>query len=760
MIQSAFRSPSKIIPLARIPSRTFVYPIIALFFVIHLSAVASAKEEPAAHDWHDVAKIRGFSDQQISTLEREGFLIVDESLKQAYQIYAKGESISFSKQWVSDEKLAGTLITSDVVIAASNTCLDQSFLENEARQMVVVRNWLQGLWDALPSSTLKATPGEAGLLAEGLNHARFVLAVPLTLLGGETSDLDRPTRERVKEELGRIEAAAEVIGPPWCEGQTIDYRTMRPPEMYRVSPVLTGFFQTRFWLSQLKFNVERDRDLVAMLILSDLDSRRDRYVELGFNSIKQGCFNPEGSWRMESMFQQEAYLHNHRAPSLLKTLADIRTAKSAKLDSANIIRTHDEEVILPPVVLQRTKESSVILPHLDANRTGLAAGAWLKFRIARDQFDAGELKQIDALPGRMSRFGTGGAYFYALQSLAAETDAAAVPLFHHERWKLKSLQTALAGWAHFSADRPFHARVACCTSSGGVATGNIVIEPVPVFWARMADYLEQAADMELSYDSSARVIAEAVEARWWARKIAQLGTGTPPREWINEIAELSDWSQTSPAQVEAMKKLPVLIPSEPLPNQTEDSIGAQENLEPQRVRTYEPLLAALTDWAQQCETTGKAPYAGPPFGKRWRGSASVRHLARDCRHLEALCQKQLRGVEFDAEDRWFLQEFCSDLRPICFDYSSFGGRVEDTGARVLPFPEAGMKTVFHAGVGRPAVVYVLYPIGGKLALLRGAVLTYCNFTRDNALTHEDWRRELDRNSTEGRPSWLEPLFAP
>jgi len=40
------------------------------------------------------------------------------------------------------------------------------------------------------------------------------------------------------------------------------------------------------------------------------------------------------------------------------------------------------------------------------------------------------------------------------------------------------------------------------------------------------------------------------------------------------------------------------------------------------------------------------------------------------------------------------------------------------------------------------------------------VLTYCNFTRDNALTHEDWRRELDRNSTEGRPSWLEPLFAP
>lgn len=70
--------------------------------------------------------------------------------------------------------------------------------------------------------------------------------------------------------------------------------------------------------------------------------------------------------------------------------------------------------------------------------------------------------------------------------------------------------------------------------------------------------------------------------------------------------------------------------------------------------------------------------------------------------------------------------------------------------------------VLQEGVGRAAEILVIVPIGKKLVLTRGAILTYYEFTHPMAerLTNERWRELLDTPDAPEPPPWTRSFLLP
>lgn len=73
------------------------------------------------------------------------------------------------------------------------------------------------------------------------------------------------------------------------------------------------------------------------------------------------------------------------------------------------------------------------------------------------------------------------------------------------------------------------------------------------------------------------------------------------------------------------------------------------------------------------------------------------------------------------------------------------------------------KSILYAAVGQADEVYVVVEIGGYLYLMRGAVLSYREFTRpigEQRLNDEEWQQYLKQHPREGVPQWMEPVTVP
>lgn len=746
------------------------------FGSVFLRQPLGATNEKVPADWRTLAVEHGFDEAQMKRLERDGFLLVDESLRQAYQMYAQERYRSGTRR-LPDARAIGFFITSDLMIALANSCVDEAFFVDEAHQALALRTWLQNLWDDLPGSSITAQSGEEALLSGGRDFARLFVGVPLRMLGGATGGVSKELSERLDLETARIQTGANARS-----GTAVlsNYGSMEPPAMYRLSPLMAGFYRTRQWLARFGFDLNKDDQLIAYLLLSNLDARRGPYAPLDFRSISQGFFNERGAWSTLSFPAGDDLLALRKA-SLRATIQGVHEAMAGKAKPEVgadadprrkaitrlselaagkmdlVLRIHEEQ----PLISERIAEAAILAITTDQpiapDKVSLAIAARLKAPWARAQFSPKILAALDDVPPDVSRFGSGGAYLRALQALSQPADPQAPSVFSNELWRLKSIQTALAGWAQISADRSFHTRVACCSSSGWAGRA-VAIEPLPQFWSTMADYLERLPDPEAT-NPTARNISDAAEARWWAAQLASLGTQAPPEQLQHEVMELSGWCLQYGLQRDLLHK-PSLVPPKPTEKQAEDTFLLLDDVEPFRIRAYQPLIAALLECATQWETGDKGPPHAPPFGKRlWRGPM-LRKLALDCRHIEALCQKQLRGVPFDAEESSFLDEFCAESARYSFDYDSgwSGKRTEDFGARITSTSERPGGSTFQAATGRPQSLYVLYPVNGTVSLLRGAVLTYASVSRASIVSAEQWRTELDREAASGRPSWLQPLY--
>ncbi len=73
------------------------------------------------------------------------------------------------------------------------------------------------------------------------------------------------------------------------------------------------------------------------------------------------------------------------------------------------------------------------------------------------------------------------------------------------------------------------------------------------------------------------------------------------------------------------------------------------------------------------------------------------------------------------------------------------------------------KSILYAAVGQADELYVVIEIGGYLYLMRGAVLSYREFTRpidQQRLNDEEWQEYLKEHPREGVPEWMNPITVP
>jgi len=105
-----------------------------------------------------------------------------------------------------------------------------------------------------------------------------------------------------------------------------------------------------------------------------------------------------------------------------------------------------------------------------------------------------------------------------------------------------------------------------------------------------------------------------------------------------------------------------------------------------------------------------------------------------CHKLEAMAHKQLRGIEWNEMDRFFLG---------CYNSHIIGVQDLPRSAAVASSGTEGTdgKTLI-AAAGPSRVLWVNYPWKGKNILCKGAVMTFYSFEADKRMTDAEWEAKL------------------
>ena len=130
-------------------------------------------------------------------------------------------------------------------------------------------------------------------------------------------------------------------------------------------------------------------------------------------------------------------------------------------------------------------------------------------------------------------------------------------------------------------------------------------------------------------------------------------------------------------------------------------------------------------------------------------------LASTTRKLEALAHKELRGQPWSPEDDIFLKAYGEKLG---FIMGYLGNSYE------VPNDDAPRWAEVHrnipkglslaVGVGRPRLIYVLYPWNGMEILCQGSVMSYYEYDSKARLTDEEWKQLLDSPHAPPQPEWI------
>ncbi len=130
--------------------------------------------------------------------------------------------------------------------------------------------------------------------------------------------------------------------------------------------------------------------------------------------------------------------------------------------------------------------------------------------------------------------------------------------------------------------------------------------------------------------------------------------------------------------------------------------------------------------------------------------------------------KELRGETLSQEDNLeiryiggkieFLTRSTIEGQPQYWELVDKG----DNDMAVVADVHTAPPKVLEEGVGRAAEILVIVPIGKKLVLTRGAILTYFEFTHpiDDRLTDEKWRALLGTDQAPDPPAWTKTFLLP
>jgi hypothetical protein len=183
-----------------------------------------------------------------------------------------------------------------------------------------------------------------------------------------------------------------------------------------------------------------------------------------------------------------------------------------------------------------------------------------------------------------------------------------------------------------------------------------------------------------------------------------------------------------------------------------------------RTKYYAEATGRLRRLADDLEK-GKLPVERDVLRSLYVMKVSYEDLWRDlgerCRRLEALAQKQLRGVPFSDEETDFIQGYgWAIARIMLYNGNAYLDPRDDAPRVVDVVYNPNVKQYLEVGISRPRAIYVLYPTKTGEILCRGAVMPYYEFPNSERLTDAEWKSLLDSDKRPDVPDWVKPIVAP
>jgi hypothetical protein len=552
----------------------------------------------------------------------------------------------------------------------------------------------------------------------------------------------------------------------------LDYTRYKPRGFYTRSESLQRYFRAVSWLQSIPFRVEKDEELLAILMLGRTvtyerfldDFAKGEEIESFFRGFSEFVgagdewdimtaahqaqqelkfdLGADGMTRVRESLLEEASGYG-KGPQINDQVrfAPADPAKTAEVNFRIIsaYRTPDAVLFQRTTDIRRTG-------RLNRFPSGLEVCAALGSTFAASKLtDKDREKLLETIEESKSLFKGDSLYVDYLDCLAAlvgECEPDAPPFMKNDAWKTKSCQTALGGWAQLRHTWILQAKQT--VMYGGMTmppTG--FVEPNPEFFARLgrlADRTEMLLKDAGAMEADAKAAVEQVRAA--ADFIRKKDFANKGKDAFKTLSHEEEMSLTVAGYfLMALKVKPDLDnPKEFWPEAADKLAKVADDLE-KGVKSQDPVLDRMLR-----ET-------GFDISQLWRTFGDT------CRRLEVLAHKQLRGVPFTPAEDEFLKEYGTALAGIML----YGGNSyltpRDDAPRVVDvFHNPNIGKYLEVGIGRPRALYVLYPVKGREVLAKGACLPYFEFHSSTRLTDAEWQSLLDSEKRPAAPEWVKPIM--
>jgi hypothetical protein len=721
---------------------TSMRPLIILGIVsVLLSSVAIQ-----ADDWKKDAEKAELDADQIQRLSRDKILLTDMCCYQIFSPYV--------------EPAMPVFITTDSVLNAYHVLLEESVLQMEQANCEILPEMLTFLWDRLPTVE-RSIHGKPETVDSAKRQSRAAIGVTLDLLGVHRSPADSRTEEIIRSEVQQIEKGTECRAPSWLDGgdddYKIDYSRYKPRGFYAQTDALSRYFRAVSWLQSIPFRVGHDDELLAILTLGNCvsaDKFADQTKYQKFRAFPE-CYREFIGDRDDWDLANAATLvpGTWLADSDGVGLAKIRRELQEKAKATNHAAAVNDVVVGKPISLvfrvlsaYRTPDAILFQRTTDPNLRPLPSG--LDVCIALGSTYAAEslnepdkdhvLSVIRDSHGLFSGSSLYFDYLRCLSTLFARPAYGSPAFMSGKAWQAKSCNTALAGWAQLRHTWMLQAKQTCVVLDGADRPRPVgFVEPNPAFFEGMRKVADRTAELlkkaGTRNDSEFHIIAElqncanALEAR------AVAGAGYDSHDWDQHFF------------TETLEKV---IPTAP-PTMT-----------PAEAKVFYPnAIKKIKEVIAQVQRGQKIPYRS--FD--WHPSRPVlplwEKLGELSEHLRTVAETQMAAspfscAKFSQADHDFILSYGAQLAPIMFHVGDVSEVPRDDTPRIVDVcyaPSAG--EYLEAAIGRPQIVYMLYPTTEGEVFCRGAVLPYYEFRSSARLDDAEWKNRLDSVDAPARPSW-------
>ena len=445
-------------------------------------AVASAPPDerqpaPIAKGWEVEAKEQKLTEKDVKHLREHKFLVTDKPHKQVFSAYIGSDVPVF--------------VTTDSILNGYHVLFEESIYRLEqanARKLPGVLEQVAKNLDRVAG----AVKGDAELIQAAKKRGAIFIAVARSLLDDKALPDDPAVRTTVQDEVKRIVAATgirkpEWLGPPDAEFIALDYSRFKPRGFYTKSSALQRDFRAIAWLQAIPFRLEKDEELAAFSLMRrayfdpDKETRPDRSLWEAFNAFLghaddwdlPNAYNLPKEMTQEGLAKARWEYDNDTRRHGQRPINDqLRFAPAEPGGKRDFTFRFLSAYRLPDgVMFQRTMR-----PELGERKfpSGLEIAAVLGSPFPRDRLAKDTpkvLKEIDATRGLFNGKNLYADYLRCLGVLLERTEPDAPEFMRREPWRVKTCQTALAGWAQMSpylgTSGEVRSRVRQCLSRGG-----------------------------------------------------------------------------------------------------------------------------------------------------------------------------------------------------------------------------------------------------------------------------------------------------